>query len=166
VAGVGVRLFNEKDFNGAAEAFKKILVTDPYNHDALNNLANTYLALKDGKNLLDASQKLLAVDPLGKNNMKLLANSYQLAADTTKWLDVVVQLQAMTVEVTVSNFTMRKDGVKFVGTAIGSEGRNASDKIIPPAPVTLVFEFYNAQGAVVTSQEVAIAALAPNAKQD
>src|ERR1019366_1195283 len=46
VAGVGGRLFNEKDFNGAAEAFKKILVTDPYNHDALNNLANTYLALK------------------------------------------------------------------------------------------------------------------------
>lgn len=166
IAGIGVRLFNDKDYSGAADAFKKILATDPYNHDALNNLANSYLALEDGKGLLDASQRLLAVDPLGKNNVKLLANAYRLVKDTTKWLDVVTQLQAMTVEMTVTSFTLRKDGAKFVGTAIGSEGRNANDKLIPPAPVMLVFEFYDAKGAVVTSQEVAITALAPNAKQE
>jgi tetratricopeptide (TPR) repeat protein len=166
IGGVGVRLFNDKDYGGAADAFKRILVTDPYNHDALNNLANSYLALEDGKGLLDASVKLLAVDPLGKNNVKLLANAYRIAKDTTTWLNVVTQLQAMTIEVTITSFTLRKDGAKFVGTAIGSEGRNASDKIIPPAPMTLVFEFYDAKGAVVNSQEVQIAALAPNAKQE
>ena len=166
MAVVGVRLFNDKNFSGAADAFKKIIVTDPYNHDALNNLANSDLALNDGKGLLDASQKLLAVDPLGKNNLKLLANSYRLVADTNKWLAVVTDLQAMTVEITVSSFTLRKDGAKFLGAAIGSEGRNANDKVIPPSPVTLVFEFYNAKGEVVTSQEVAIPALATGAKQD
>lgn len=166
IAMVGVRLFNDKNYAGASEAFKKILAIDPYNHDALNNLANSYLALNDGKNLLEASKNLLAVDPLGENNVKLLANAYRLVADTTKWLGVVTDLQAMTTKVTVSGFTARKDGAKFVGTATGSEGRNANDKVIPPAAVTLVFDFYDTKGTLVTSQDVAIPALAPNAKHE
>ncbi len=165
IAGVAVRMFNDKDYNRAAEAFKRILVTDPYNHDALNNLANTYLALNDGKNLLDASQKLLAVDPLGNNNLRLLANGYRLAADTNKWLGIVTQLQAMTMDVRVDSFTLRQDGARFVGTATGSEGRDAKEKLIPPAPTTLVFEFHNAAGEVVATQEVTVPALAPNVKQ-
>lgn len=163
---VGVRLFNDKNYSGAADAFKKILTVDPYNHDALSNLANSYLALNDGKNLLEASKLLLAVDPLGENNVKLLANGYRLTADTTKWLGVVTDLQAMTTKVTVTAFTARKDGAKFTGTATGSEGRNGNDKVIPPAAITLVFEFYDNKGAVVATQEVPVGALAPNAKQD
>jgi len=166
ISSVAVRMFNDKDYAGAAAAFKKILETDPFDHDALSNLANSYLALFDGKNLLDASQRLMTVDPLGKNNVKLLANGYRLVADTTKWLEVVTQLQAMTVEVAISSVLLRKDGMKIIGTAIGSEGRNANDKIIPPTPITLVFEFYDAKGAIVTTQEVAIPALAPDAKQE
>jgi tetratricopeptide (TPR) repeat protein len=166
LAVLGVRKFRENDYAGAADAFKKILITNPYDHDALSNMANCYLALKDPKNLLDASQRILAVDPLGRNNLKLLANSFQLAADTNHWLDVVTMLQAMTTEVTVTSFAPGKDGARFVGTALGSEGRNANDKVIPPTPLTLVFDFYDAKGAVVTSQEVLVPALAAGAKQE
>ncbi len=164
--GPGVRLFNEKDYAGAADAFKKVLAADPNNHDALFNLANAYLALEDGKNLIETSQKLLANDPLSPTNIRLLANGWKFEKNQDKQIEVITMLQAMTFGVCVERFTPRKDGAKLTGVATGSEGMNAGGKVIPPAAATLVFEFIDASGATVATQEVALPALAPNAKQD
>jgi tetratricopeptide (TPR) repeat protein len=166
LAGMGVRAFNDKNYAAAADAFQKILATEPLNHDAMYNLANCYLALNDGHKLIDASQKLLEVDPLGIANVKLLANGYRLLADTTKWVAAATQLQAMTIGVNVARFVPGKDSAKLVGSATGNAAVDANDKTIPPAAMTLVVEFLDNKGAVVTSQEVAIPALQPNAKQD
>lgn len=166
LASVGVRQFNEKDYAGAADAFKKVLVMDPSNHDALFNLANAYYALNDGKNLIATAQKLLVTDPLNTLNVKLLANGWRLDNNQDKQIEVVTMLQAMTAGISLEHFTIRKDGAKLTGTATGMEGRNAADKVIPPVAFTVVFEFTDAAGAVVASQDVLINALAPNAKQE
>ena len=166
IAAVGVRLFNEKDYAGASEAFKKVLVIDPNNHDALFNLANTYLALNDGKSLITTAQKLLDTDPLNTLNVKLLANGWRLENNIDKQVDVVTLLQSMTTNISVEHFTVAKDGATLTGTATGIEGRTNSDKVIPPAAMTVVFEFTDAAGAVVATAKVSIPALAPNAKQD
>lgn len=162
---MGVSYFTAKDYPAAADAFRKILATDPVNHDALYNLANTYLAMNDGKNLIATSQKLLDIDPLGGSNVKLLANGYRLVSDTNKQIDVVMRLQAMPVQLSVDSFFTRKDGAKITVTATGNAAEDGSGKTIPPAPLTLVFEFTDTQGAVVATQEAALPALAPNATQ-
>ena len=92
VMGVGVRHFQAKDYAAAAEDFQRVLTMEPGNHDALYNLANTYLGLKDGKKLVETAQKLLDVDPLGVANLQLLFNGYRLAADTNKQIDVYTRL--------------------------------------------------------------------------
>ncbi|MGH7523176.1 MAG: tetratricopeptide repeat protein [Gemmatimonadales bacterium] len=165
LAHAGVNYFNDKDYPAAADAFQKILATDPVNHDALYNLANTYLAMKDGKQLITTAQKLLDIDPLGGSNVRLLANGYQLVADTNKQVEVVMRLLAMPVEISIDSFFVRKDGAKLTMTATGKAAQNASGKTIPSVPVTLVVEFTNAQGAVVATEEAAFPVLAPDAKQ-
>ena len=49
---VGVNLYNDKKYAEAAAAFEKVVAAEPYNRDALSNLANTYLAMKDGPKLV------------------------------------------------------------------------------------------------------------------
>ncbi len=164
LASEGVRLFNEKNYAGAVDAFKSVLATDPNNHDAAFNLANAYYALGDAKNLIDASKSVLVTDPLNQLNIKLLANGYRLVADTAKQLDAVIMLSAMVTTVAVERFTVKADSAVINGTATGNEGTTASGKTIPPSAVTLVFEFIDAIGVVVASQDVAIPALATNAK--
>ena len=44
----GVNAYNDKKYADAAAAFEKLVAAEPYNRDALSNLSNTYLAMKDG----------------------------------------------------------------------------------------------------------------------
>ena len=162
---VGVRQFNAKDYAGAADAFQKILATDPYNRDAMFNLANSYFAMDSGQKLVEASTSLLAIEPLSEANIKLLANGYRLIKNQDKQIEVTTTLLGMTTKITVDSFRPNKTGAKLWGGATGNDAVNASGKTIPPAPVTLVFEFLDSKGTVVTTQEVAIPALQPNAKQ-
>ena len=115
-----------RNYSAAAEAFRAVLAKDPGNHDALYNLANSYLALEDGKNLIDAAQKLIDSDPLNQNNFKdLLANGYKFDKNQDKQIEVVVQMQAMTVAVSVEGFALRKDGAKITGTATRGASKGA-----------------------------------------
>src|SRR5438093_633898 len=60
----GVNLYNDKRYAEAATAFQKASDAEPFNRDALSNLSNTYLALKDGPKLLATATKLVAIEPL------------------------------------------------------------------------------------------------------
>ena len=42
------------------------MAAQPYDRDALFNLANTYLAMKDGAKLLPTAQKLAAIEPMSE----------------------------------------------------------------------------------------------------
>ena len=92
------------------------------NHDALYNLANTYLAMKDGRKLIETSQKLLEIDPLGGSNVRLLANGYQIVADTNKQIEVVMRLLAMPVEVSIDSF-FTAEGRREAHADCDGEGR-------------------------------------------
>lgn len=164
IAARGVKLFNDKDYAGAADAFKKVLAGDPNNHDALFNLANAYYALEWPDSLIQASQKLLASDPLNTTNLRLLANGYRLAKNQDKQIDVVMQLQAMTTGISVDSFMPRKDGAHVAGTATGVEGQTPAGKTIAPTAITLVFDLIDSTGATVVTKNVDIPALKPGDK--
>jgi tetratricopeptide (TPR) repeat protein len=164
--GIGVNLYNEKKYAEAAEAFAKVAQAEPYNRDALFNLANTYLALKDGPKLLATAQRLSAIEPMNENSLKLVGEGYKQAKQVDEAVKVAEKVLALPVDVQVTDFTPGASSATLTGTATGREAQTPTGKRIPPAPVTLVVEFLDAKGAVVGSQDVALPALAAGKSQE
>ncbi len=163
---VGVSLYNDKKYAEAAEAFSKVAQAEPYNRDALFNLANTYLAVRDGPKLLATAQRLSAMEPLNENSLKLVGEGYKQSKKVDEAIMVAEKVLAMPVDVKVTDFTPGPSDAKLTGTATGREAQTPAGKPIPPAPVTIVVEFLDAKGTVVGSQDVALPALAAGKSQD
>lgn len=163
---VGVNAFQAKQYDQAIEAFTRLLATEPGSRDALFNLANTYLAKDDGPNLLATARKLVAVDPMNESSIKLLGEGFRKTNAQDSLITTVERLFKLPVSVDVTSFQPGKAGAKLLGTAIGREPKDISDKPLPATPVGLTFEFLNAKGEVVASQEVNIPALRPGQKQE
>jgi tetratricopeptide (TPR) repeat protein len=163
---VGVNLYNDKKYAEAAEAFAKVAEGEPYNRDALFNLANTYLALKDGAKLLPTAQRLSAIEPMNENSLKLVGEGYKQAKQVDEAVKVAEKVLALPVDVKVTDFSPGASNATLTGTATGREAQTPSGKPIPPAPVTLAVEFLDAKGAVVGSQDVTVPALAAGKSQE
>ncbi len=156
---VGVNLYNDKKYKEAADAFAKVAAAEPLNRDALFNLANTYLALKDGPKLLEAAKRLSAIEPLSENSLKLVGEGYKQSGNVDEAVKIAEQVLALPVDVRVSDFSAAAGGATLTGSAIGREAQTAAGKPIPPAPVAITVEFLDAKGTVVGSQDVQIPAL-------
>jgi tetratricopeptide (TPR) repeat protein len=156
---VGVGLYNDKKYAEAAEAFAKVAQTEPYNRDALFNLTNTYLALKDGPKLLATAQRLSELEPLNENSLKLVGEGYKQSNKVDDAVKVAEKVLAMPVDVKVNDFTAAGNSATLTATATGRAATTAAGKAIKPAPVTLAVEFLDAKGTVVNTQDVAIPAL-------
>jgi tetratricopeptide (TPR) repeat protein len=156
---VGVNLYNDKKYAEAAEAFAKVAEAEPNNRDALFNLANTYLALKDGPKLLATAQKLSALEPLSENSLKLVGEGYKQAGKVDEAVKTAEQVLALPVDVRVTDFSAAAGGATLTATATGRQAQTAAGKPIPPAPLALTFEFLDAKGTVVGSQDVQVPAL-------
>jgi len=159
IMNIGVNFYNEKKYAEAADAFEKVAQAEPYNHDALFNLTNTYLALKDGPKLLATAQRLAELEPMNENALKLVGEGFKQTKKVNEAVATAEKVLALPVDVRVSEFSAKADGATLTGTATGREAMNAAGKPIAPAPVTLVFEFLNASGGAVASQEVQVPAL-------
>lgn len=157
---IGVGLFQDKKYAEAGEAFSKALEKEPFNRDARFNLANVYLAQKNGPKLIETGHALLAMEPLNAINAKLVAEGHRAANEQDKLLAEVVKVMAMPTTMTVDYFRVRNEGAKVTATATGLDATTADGKSLPAAARTINFEFIDATGAVVASKEVAIPALA------
>ena len=163
---IGVNLYNEKKYKEAAEAFGKVASAEPYNRDALFNLANTYLALKDGPKLLETAQKLSALEPLNENSLKLVGEGYKQAGKVDEAVKIAERVLALPVDVRVTDFQSDGKSATLTGTATGRQAQTAAGKPIPPAPVTLTVEFLDAKGTVVGSQDLQVPALEAGKSQE
>jgi len=163
---VGVNLYNDKKYAEAAEAFAKVAQAEPYNRDALFNLSNTYLALKDGPKLLAAAQRLSAIEPMNENSLKLVGEGYKQAKQVDEAVKVAEKVLALPVDVKVTEFSPGASNATLTGTATGRQAQTPAGKPIPPAAVTLAVEFLDAKGAVVGSQDVALPALEAGKSQE
>jgi tetratricopeptide (TPR) repeat protein len=156
---IGVNLYNDKKYAEAAEAFAKVAGAEPNNRDALFNLANTYLAMKDGPKLLATAQQLSAIEPLSENSLKLVGEGYKQAGKVDDAVKTAEQVLALPVDVRVTDFSTAAGGASMTATATGREAQTAAGKPIPPAPIALTVEFIDAKGTAVGSQDVQIPAL-------
>ena len=153
-----VTLYNAKKYAEAAAAFEKVLATEPNNRDALYGLANAYVGLKSPK-LADAAARLVAIEPVNEEALRLLASGQRMAKKETLANKTAIKLLAMPTSVKVSQFAPTADAASITAAATGREGETAQGKPLVGTPLVLIFEFLDAQGAVVANQEVQIPAL-------
>lgn len=162
----GIDAFNAKNYEEAAGAFQEYLATNPRSREALYNLASTYYAMNSADSLISVGERLVALDPLNDNNLRLVAGGYQIKKNQDKMIKYALLITELPVNVEVSGFQTGAASATWTGAATGRGARNPSDQPIPPAPMTLVFEFLDASGNVVETQEVAVKALPEGEKQD
>ena len=130
--------FNEKRYADALTSVDKFLATEPNSREGLYIRARALYELKRGPDAVKAANALLAVDMAVKTRLRLNALPISLSSVTA---------------------TPSGGGVALTATVTGRAAKDDKMKPIAPAPMTLVFEFLNAQGAVVAEQEASIPAL-------
>ena len=163
---IGVGQFNQHDYTGAATTFEKIVATEPFNRDALFNLAQAYNSANNFDKLLEVSLPLRAMDPLSFSALQLVALGYRGKHDQAKMLETATALGGATVDVQVSGFAPTATGASLTLKATGRDGRDINDRPVRAAAVPVVVEFLNKDGAVVTTAEAVVPALAKDATQD
>jgi predicted Zn-dependent protease len=175
----------------AAKLFEGVLQVNPYNRDALFNLAVTYLTLGQNEKVPPIVTRLVAVDPGNPENYLLAARAYVDIAKTRKgtavaaandttmtWFNKGSQIP---VEVTFTEMTPGEKSLEIAGhvldrrdkaaaaaagstttTRSGAKKAAASAKpALAPKAVTLKFEALDKAGAVLGSQSVTTDALQP-----
>jgi hypothetical protein len=142
------------------------VAAEPYNRDALSNLSNAYLAMKDGKKLADVAARLVAIEPLSENALKLQGEGYKQSAKVDDAVKMAEQVLALPADVKASDFSATGNGASLTLSATGRAAQTPSGKPIPGTPVPIVVEFLNGTGTVVTSQDTQIPQLAVGSSQD
>ena len=163
---IGVAQFNQHDFANAASTFEKIIAVEPYNRDALFNLAQAYNGANNGDKLLETALKLQAIDPLSYEVMQLVGAGYTAKHDQPNRMKAATALGGATVSVAVTTFSLGANSATLTLKATGREGRDLNDRILRGAPIPVVVEFLDKAGTVVASAETIVPLLAPAATQD
>jgi hypothetical protein len=132
----------------------------------LSNLSNTYLALKNGPKLLAASDRLVAIEPMSETALKLQREGHRQSGKINSAVKLAEGVLALPIDVKVTDLTVTGDRAKLAGTATGRQAQTPTGKAIAPVPVALVFEFLDAKGTPVATQEAQIPALTAGATHD
>jgi tetratricopeptide (TPR) repeat protein len=163
LTSAGVTAVQKEKSADAAKLFEAALAQNPYQRDALNNLAASYYALQQYDKIVPIVQRLVAVDPSNPDNYMFAAFAYQGLGKAAKaparqkvYTDSLLlwkgRADKLPAAVTFSQFTRGTDKTTLVGTL---KNLSATAK-----PYTIKFEFLDAQGNVVATQEASVAAVA------
>jgi tetratricopeptide (TPR) repeat protein len=160
----GVGHYQARRFADAAADFAKALEREPHHRVALLNLAYAYNELKDGPHLLQTAERLMEREPFHETAHRLEVQAYVHEQNRAKGLEAVRRLDAL--PVAVDSLKLQPGPAKAVlsGVIRGRAATNPDKTPVKPAPITLVFELLDAQGGVVATSEVAVPALAPDAR--
>jgi len=157
---IGVGFFNAGDYPKAADAFKRVVAKNPYDRDGHYNLANAYLAMKDGPNLTTASEALREIEPMNEDVLKLIGQGLSMSGNReADLLKVAEELVALPVTVAITRVSFTPTEARASGTITGRAPLTPAGRAIPPAPQTLTFEFLDIVGNVVGTTEIAVPAL-------
>ena len=162
----GVNAYNDKKYADAAAAFEKLVAAEPYNRDALYNLSNSYLAMKDGPKLAATAAKLVAIEPLSETALKLQGEGYKQSAKVDDAVKTAEQVLALPADVKASDFSATGSGANLTLTVTGRAAQTPAGKPIQVAAVPIVVEFLGGSGTVVATQEAQVPALAAGATQE
>ncbi len=148
----GAGKYQQKQFEAAAKDFERAVMADPSNRIALTNLALTYNELKNGAKLVATAKRSLARDPFDELSHRFLVQGYVFLEEKGEAQSAVAQLDALPIFVDSLTATPSQGGTSVRGVALNKR-KSAS------AAMVLVFEFVGPDGAVISSNEVALASI-------
>ena len=153
--------FNEKRYADALTSVDKFLAVEPNSREGLYIRARALYELKRGPDAVKAANALLAVDPMSESAVQLLGAAYNITQNSDMAVKTRLRLNALPISLSSVTATPSGGGVGLTATVTGRAAKDDKMKPIAPAPLTLVFEFLNNQGAVVATQEASVPALKP-----
>jgi tetratricopeptide (TPR) repeat protein len=184
----GVNASRANNHAAAAKLYVAALEQSRYQRDALNNLAATYLQLKQYEPMLPIAQRLLEVDPGNPDNHLFVAIAYQGMANASKnpaqkkaYTDSLLKYNRlsneMPVKVTFSEFS-RGEAKATLGVSVENLAKAAAAAparagakpgakpaaaaaAAGPKSVTLQVEFLDKGGQVIDTQTVTVGPVAP-----
>jgi hypothetical protein len=165
-AGVTATRYNRNA--DAVRLFEAALKNNPYQRDALNNLAASYINDKQFDNVPDLVTRLLALDPNNPDNVLMNAYLYSGLLKTAKtakerkmYTDSLVYYKdksdKMPMKVSFTEFSRGENEVIIAGD-VENHGTAART-------YNLTFEFIDKAGNVVASQQTTVGPVAPKGKQ-
>jgi tetratricopeptide (TPR) repeat protein len=152
----------------AARLFEGALAQNPYQRDALNNLASVYYTAKEYRKVFPVADRLVKLDPSNPDNWFFYAFAYQELMKNEKapaakkaYTDSLLKYKSIAekqpVKVTFTQFTR---GAERTSLGVSVENVGAAAK-----PVTLTFEFLDKNGAVIGTQQAALGTIEKGGKK-
>jgi tetratricopeptide (TPR) repeat protein len=177
----GVSASQASKHEAAAKLFTAALGQNKLQRDALNNLAATYMQLKQFEPMLPIAQRLVEIDPANPDNYLFLAIAYQGIANASKnpaqkkaFTDSLLKYNRlsgeMPVKVTFTEFTrgeakssisMNVENLAKAAAPARAGARPAAAATAAPKTFSLRIEFLDKSGAVVDAQDVSVGPVAP-----
>jgi tetratricopeptide (TPR) repeat protein len=160
---IGVSAFNAQKFDQAVNAFGKAAARNPYSRDAIYNLANSYLALKNNEKLVETASRLEGIEPMNEDVYRLIGQGQKALKHDDEVLKAAEKLVGLPINLEMTGFAIGRSTAKLEGTVTGRSPTDALGKAIKAGPVTLVIEFLTTAGQVVDTKEVTLAMTEPGA---
>lgn len=158
--------------NRAADAvtlFSTVVTRNPYQRDALKNLAASYVGDKQPEKVAAVVDKLIALDPNNASNWLLYAYGYSGLLKETKdkaltkaYTDSLVKYNTKSEKMT-PNLEVREFTIDPVAKAV-TLGGTIENRGTAAKSYTIQVEFLDKTGAVVGSQSVNVGPVAPKAQ--
>lgn len=165
-AGVTATRYNRTA--DAVRLFEAALQNNPYQRDALNNLAASYINNNQFEKVPALVTRLLALDPNNPDNVLMNAYLYsgllkaaKTAKDRKTYTDSLVlwsgKSENMPLKVSFNEFSRGETEVTIAGDI---ENRGKATRSF-----NVYFEFIDKTGSVVAAQQTTVGPIAPKAKQ-
>jgi tetratricopeptide (TPR) repeat protein len=166
-AGVIASRFKHPD--DAVKIFSAVLARNPYQRDALNNLAANYIFLSQYDKVFPLVTRLTEIDPSNPENWMLNAYGYAGLLKTTKtgklnkqYTDSLVyytgKADKMPVKLSVSEFTRGADSTSLAGT-IENKGTTAKT-------YSLTVDFLDKTGQVISTETASVGPIAAKSSKE
>ena len=158
--------------NDAITLFSAVTTRNPYQRDALKNLAASYVGAKQSDKVTPVVDRLVALDPNNSANWLLYAYGYSGMLKNTKdpklvkaYTDSLVKYntksEKMTPDVEINEFSVSNEGK--TATLGGTIANHDTGPTAKPKSYTLNVEFLDKTGAVVGTSTVTVGPIAPKA---
>lgn len=165
----GVLASQSKHPDEAARIFNEVLTRNPYQRDALNNLAASYIFLSQYDKVFPIVTRLTALDPSNPENWMLNAYSYAGLLKTNKtgklnktYTDSLVyysgKADKMPVKVTFTEFSRTSESTTLVGQI---ENKGAIGKTYP-----FTVEFLDKSGQVLSTETASVGPVPPKGSKE
>lgn len=145
---VGVGLYEAEAFADAVTAFQKARELNPYDRDALNNLATSALEAGDLELAAETSQLLVERYPYDYDAYTLFANAASQGGDAAGALEMIQKRESLAFSLENVQLRERGENAYVVEGMVMGRGDGAGSM------VTVPIEFLNWQGGVAATEEL------------